>query len=276
MPKFSKQIGYVILEAPMMTPDAKNITVENGRVIAEGTVQDADIKNRNKRIYQAVELFPAVLESKRINELLRTGNMKGEDGHPMDGDIKRQSTIDPKLVSVKYLKFWRSGNKMKARFQGTNTLLGEYFDRDLRCGEKPSFSLRALGGLETKGGENYVKNINPITYDRVIYPSHASAYTDKIVSESTCMGADIVDRVMTENNIIADDKGTVTPILNQQIIDMIKTESTNVMGILENFELFYQSIDLTKDKRHVKIVSEDGDIFVVSLEQHIMNEIMGI
>lgn len=253
-------IGYMICEtASSEIQDTKIITTQNNRLVAEGTLQDADVINRNQRYYDRKDLFPE-LKCARTEELLKTGNMKGENGHPSSKDIARQQTIDPNNVCVKFLKFWTEDNLVKGQFKGTNNQLGEDFNNDLLDGEKPSFSLRALGTIENVGGKAYVRNLKLITYDRVIFPSHKVAYTDKLVTESGMM--------MEERP-----SGLIAPITNDKIINYIKTESCNIKHIMNNFDVLYESIELINRGKDIQLVDKLGNVMIVNLENYIQDEI---
>ena len=263
-------IGYIINEAISEPTDIKVVSDKGNRIIAEGTLQDLESDNRNGRYYERKEIIPE-LSCARTKELLETGNMKGENGHPMSKDIARQQTIDPNFVCVKYLKFWMDGNDVKAQFKGTNNQLGEDFDNDLRDGELPSFSLRALGTIENKNGHACVRNTKIITYDRVIYPSHKRAYTEKIVSESASMtNADCGNKVVYEAN----DSGILIPITNDSVISYIKSESCNIKTIMNNFDTLYESIEVINNGKDVQLMDKFGNMFIVNLESYIQDEIM--
>jgi hypothetical protein len=263
-----RNIGYVISESPTTTTDVKIVTQKNNRVIAEGTMQDTDEQNRNTRWYSSKDLFPQ-LTCARTTELVKTGNMKGEEGHPSSKDIARQQTIDPDMVCVKYLKFWTDGNLVKAQFKGTNNNRGEWFNNDLLDGELPSFSLRALGTIETVGGKSWVRNLKLITYDRVIYPSHKRAYTERIVSESGLIACENNNKFVVEENY----QGMITPITNDSVINYIKTESANIYNIINNFDTLYESIQLINNGRDVQLMGKAGELFIVNLESYIQSEI---
>ena len=183
-------IGNVILEGATTVEDTLITNGNSKRVVAEGTLQDMDVENRNRRIYAKADLMPEI-NGPRMRELIKAKQFCGEYGHPLSDDLVRQQTIDPKLVCVRFENVWVEDNLVKARFRGTNNDYGEYFDRDLREGCKPAFSLRALGGIENINGKAYVKGIKIITWDSVIYPSHKVAYTDKIVTESAIDGTPV-------------------------------------------------------------------------------------
>ena len=180
-------LRYVIIETATTSSDIMRTKIlekrPDGRVLAEGCVQEANMKNRNGRFYDSRDLFPELVAPRQL-ELLRTGNMRGENGHPISKDLTRQQTIDPNNCVVVYTKFWTDGDLVMANYFGTYNSLGEEFDKELRNGMSPSFSLRALGTIKNTGRGAEVKGIKLITYDRVIYPSHDKAYTHKLVSES--------------------------------------------------------------------------------------------
>lgn len=269
----SKVIGNIILEGATTVEDTV-ITdgCSNKRVIAEGTLQDMDKENRNRRIYAKADLVPEI-NGDRMTELIKAKQFCGEYGHPLSEDLVRQQTIDPKLVCVRFLKVWVEGNLVKAQFKGTNNDYGEYFDRDLREGCLPAFSLRALGTIENVNGKAYVKGIKIITWDSVIYPSHRVAYTDRVVSESALDGT-----ILSENTVVVpeNDPGTIIKITEGAAMDCInrlQRESANVTKIVETFDGIYDSITLV-DENTLLMTSKFGDKISVNLEKHVSNVIM--
>ena len=263
-------LGYVIIETATTSSDIMPTKIlekrSDGRVLAEGCVQEANMKNRNGRFYDSRDLFPELVAPRQL-ELLKTGNMRGENGHPISKDLTRQQTIDPNNCVVVYTKFWTDGDLVMANYFGTYNSLGEEFDKELRNGMSPSFSLRALGTIKNTGRGAEVKGIKLITYDRVIYPSHDKAYTHKLVSESASVN---------ENNMYLDDNdpGRLIPITNQSVLDYIKTESCTFKQIKESFDLLYDDIKLINGRSQVQLTDKSGGIFVINLENYIHNEIM--
>ncbi len=258
-------IGYIILEgAPSEIPDATIIKESNKRVIGEGIIQTAEEENRNGRCYLQPDLLREV-QCARTKELLTTGNMLSENGHPMDTSMIRQQTIDPNNTVARFLKIWMDGNNVMAQFKGTNNAKGEEFDQDLREGVLPSWSLRALGSLANKGGRNVVENLKVITWDRVIYPSHPHAYTTRLVSES----AGIRDNSINTMN----KNGKLIPITNESVVSYIKSESGRIKSLIEQVDFMYESTDIVDNGRRVRLVAKNGDIFMINLENHVANEI---
>lgn len=259
-------IGYVIIETATTSEDimpAKIIEKRgDGRVLAEGCLQEANMKNRNGRFYDSRDLFPELVAPRQL-ELLRTGNMRGENGHPVSKDLVRQQTIDPNNCSVIFTKFWTDGDLVMGNFFGTYNALGEEFNKELVYGLSPSFSMRALGTIKNTNRGAEVKGVKLITYDRVIYPSHNKAYTHGVVSEGS--------NLLLEEN----DRGTLIPITNQSVIDYIKEESCNIKQIRESFDLLYDDIKLINNKSQVQLTDRAGGVFIVNLENYIHNEIIG-
>lgn len=256
-------LGYVLIETATTSDIMPAKIVEkrdDGRVLAEGCLQEANMKNRNGRFYDSRDLFPELVAPRQL-ELLKTGNMRGEDGHPLSKDLVRQQTIDPTKCCVVFTKFWTDGDLVMGNYFGTYNGYGEEFDRELRNGMSPSFSLRALGSIKNTRRGAEVKGIKLITYDRVIYPSHDKAYTHNIVSEGSNLYLD------------DNDKGNIIPITNQSVIDYIREESCNFKTIKESFDLLYDEIKLLNNSQ-VQLTDRAGGIYVINLENYIHNEIM--
>lgn len=264
-------IGYMISEAKQPVEEYKVISDKGGKIIAEGYVQtELDKKNRNGRIY-GVPGIKKEVEGPRLRELVRTGNLKGHDGHPSDPSLSVQQTIDPKLVSVKYIDVWMDGDNVAARFCGTNNELGKAFNEDLAEGELPSYSLRALGSVSNRGGACYVENVKIVTWDRVYYPSHEKAYTTRIVSEST--GVDPFNEYMQLKSVKSD-KGVLIPITNQSMINFVKQESANIKSVLESFDTLFSNYQIIDGGRAIQMVTNEGAVMVITLENYVQNQIM--
>lgn len=268
-------LGYVIIETGlgmgMISPedsDMKIIKKDDDRVMAQGILQEANMKNRNGRFYDSRDLFPE-LTSPRTLELLSTGNMKAENGHPLSKDVSRQQVIDPNNTVAVFLKFWTDGDFVKGIFVGDENQIGESFDRELRKGRKPSWSLRALGTIQNTNRGAEVKNVKLITYDRVIYPSHDKAYTLGLVSESANIIPEGNKLIMSEN-----ESGLLIPINVKEAMSYIQTESANINLMKEFFDLQYDQATLINNGRQVQLTDKVGSTYVVNLESYIHDEIM--
>lgn len=255
-------IGYIINESAITGfTDTNIISEKNGRLIGEGILQSANEKNRNGRYYPSEELFPQ-LTCPRTLELLEAGYLRAELGHPLSNELVRQQTIDDSRTCAQFLKLWTSGNEVWARFRGTNNAFGESFDKDLRDGCKPAWSLRALGNIVNTPRGAEVHNLRVITWDQVIYPSHPNAYTHRVITESASLTEDIPEN-----------RDKLIPFGNSDVIALIKNESMNYKTIKENFDFAYNSITLDEDTSHIILTGKDGSIYYVNLENYIADSI---
>ena len=274
-------IGNIILESSQEVPEVTIIAEKNNKVVGTGIIQTLGDENRNGRIYEIKDMKPEVEGDRIQKELIPTGNMRGHDGHPSSTELSIQSVINPLLCSVKYKKIWIEGNEIHANFCGTNNEHGKAFNADLMDGDKPSFSLRALGSVDReRNGKCYVRNIRIITWDRVIFPSHKRAYMQGLVTskneaavlESAGYNNDAYE--MT-NGRRALTEGVVIPVINQQVVDYIKQESANVKSIINTFETLYESAVICGNGKQVQLdLANGGGKIVVNLEQYIQDEIM--
>lgn len=276
----SKVIGNIILEASHEVPEVTIISEKNNKVTGTGIIQTLEDENRNGRIYQLKDMKPEVEGDRIQKELIPTGNMRGHDGHPASTELSIQSVINPTLCSVKYKRIWIEGNEIHADFCGTNNELGKAFNADLLDGDRPSFSLRALGSVDReRNGKCYVRNIRIITWDRVIYPSHKRAYMSGLVTsknEAAIMeaaGYNSNDFELTNGKKTLNE-GVLIPIINQQVVDYIKQESANVKSIINTFDTLYESAIIVNGGKQVQLSLASGDKMVVNLEQYIADEIM--
>lgn len=268
-------IGNIILESS--TQSESTIIAQRGdKVEATGIIQDLGVENRNGRIYELKDMKPEVYGDRIQKELIPTGNMRGHDGHPSSTELSVQSVIDPKICSVQYTKIWIEDNDIHANFRGTNNEYGKAFNLDLLEGCKPSFSLRALGSVDReRNGKCYVRNIRIITWDRVIFPSHKRAYMSSLITPSLKNERvnESVDYTLT-NGLKTLNEGVVIPVVNQQVVDYIKTESANVKDILNTFDTLYESAIICNGGKNVQLSLNDGNKIVVNLEQYIQDEII--
>lgn len=269
----NRKIGSIILEGATTVEDTilsdKGV---NGKLIGEGTLQDMDVENRNRRIYAKADLVPEI-NGPRLKELINAKSLLSEWGHPLSEDLVRQQTIDPKLACCRFNKVWVEGNLVKGQFEATNTEFGKAFNQDLKEGVRPAFSLRALGSIENIDGKAYVKGIKIITWDTVIYPSHKAAYMDKIVSESAIDGTPVhTNQVVVPKN----DPGRIITLSSSDaktVINRLQRESANLDKIVSTFDGIMDQISLVNEST-VMLTSRFGDKFLVNLESHIDNLIM--
>lgn len=243
----------------------------NGKVVAECILQTADERNRNGRYYAEEELFPQ-LTAPRTVELLESGTLRAECGHPLSKDLQRQSTIDDTKTCARFLKLWTEGKNIMAHVVGTNNELGRAFDLDLKEGCKPAWSLRALGSVEQTRRGAEVKNLRLITWDNVIYPSHPGAYTQKLVTESGILLPGC-DEAINESNGVTE-SGIIIPVTNESVIKFLEQDSSNLKFVRECFDFVYSDIKVNKNATKVVLTTNEGNTLIVNMESYIHKELM--
>lgn len=287
----NQTIGYVLLESAIPGFTETNIISQDkkGRVVAEATLQIADEVNRNGRKYPYDELIPQ-LTAPRTLELLEAGYFRAEMGHPISESLTRQQTIDDTRTCAQFLTLFHNGPVVKGTYRGTNNAFGQAINEDLLDGCKPAFSLRALGTVEKENGISVVRNLKMINYDLVVFPSHPSAYTQKIVgvvNESGKLVEDAKKKTRIQNiyeNDLAikdiekmksiEESGILIPITNQGVVDLLKHDSANIKSLKEMFDFAYTDMYLNEDGTKVTLKDNSGFTTVVNVEQHIHNELM--
>ena len=277
--KNEKPVAYMINESTV-PPDAVSCDIvkkDKGFLIAESVLQVAEILNRNRRFY-ATEDLKKEIYGERIKELVESGNLRMENGHPLDMNLARQQKIDPTLTCAIILKIWMEGPVVKAWVRGTNNEFGKEFNEDLKDGFKPSYSLRSLGSIKIENGRSRVCNLRMITYDRVIYPSYKMAYSERIITESTNSmygGKSIQEAVAEKGNSLymTEDDNFIAPIMNEDVVKMILKESADVYTICNDFSPFYQSIKVNQEGTQVTMVTDDYQTIIVPLSKFVQNQI---
>lgn len=265
-------IGYILTESACKS-EANIIDERNDRLFGEGPLQDLDVVNRNVRIYTKEDMDPD-LNSERIQkELIPTGNFLGEANHPLDKSLARQQVVDLERAAVVYHKLWREGNIIKGQFSGTYNQFGEYFNKNLMAGYIPSFSLRALGSIDQKGGKSYVRNVRIISYDWVTLPSHKIAYMEKLIDKPDIVKTESWEPEGLYDNVTVCDEQTI-PIMSNQVLDFVKEESANIRSLLENFDLSYKTAQVINEGSSVALTDSLGTTFVVNVEEYVKRQYM--
>jgi hypothetical protein len=271
-----QQIAWIINEMDTVSdPELnkpKKITKVDGHVVADAVAQEMEEKNRNGRFYGKEDLSPQIT-CPRTQELIKTGTLRAESGHPDSKELARQQKIEKSNCSAIFLNLWIEDNFVMCRYRGTNNALGKELEQDLLDGFLQAFSLRALGSVVNTGRGAEVKNIRFITYDEVIYPSHPRAYTKGIVS-GIKESASKEDVLKEDVNYIKNDKGIFVPITNNSVINYIKESSANFKTIKECFDIYYDNIKLLENGHQIQLNDKTGNIIIVECEKFITNEIM--
>lgn len=281
------KIGYILNESSvcMESVDIREDKNDRTRVTGMGILQTGNEKNRNGRIYRTADLAKEIA-APRQQELLAAKQMCGEAGHPIGADassLVRQQTIDPTKICVRYLKLWMEGDNVMGTFQGTNNALGEAFDKDLRQGVLPAFSLRALGTISSTPQGAVVENLKMITYDYVIYPSHPHAYTKGIINESAGI-ANAVKSNFTMNSSMDGTRSFIKEFSNKDVVNAITSMRESAVDYIKdkshNFKLLQECYDMTNydtidiiSPHKIALTEAGKNTIVMNVEDYIANEI---
>lgn len=284
----SNKIGYIINESgyQIESLDIREYKGNPDRVKGYGVLQTGNVKNRNGRIYKTEDLEREI-HAPRQQELLRTHTLCGHAGHPLSSDLVVQQTIDPKLCCVRFLTLDMKGDDVVSTFEGTNNDLGEAFDKDLRIGVLPAFSLRALGTIRSTPEGAIVENLKVITWDQVIFPSHVTAYTHGIISESADIISSKVSNFRFNNNNDAT-KSSIYPFTNNDVISAMKSQHSNESAMAFdyikdksfNYHMLKEAFDMTKidmvdlvSPNKIALTESGNATIVMNIEDYIAKEI---
>lgn len=149
----------------------------------EGIFLQADVVNRNRRLYPKSILKPAV--DKYINEQVKSKQALGELNHPA------RSNVDPMQAAIIIEDMWWKGSNVYGRakiIEGDNGP-GDKLAANIRAGWVPGVSSRGLGSVSSSGkGYDIVQEGYRLTVgvDVVWGPSAPDAYVSTVqIDEST-------------------------------------------------------------------------------------------
>lgn len=148
----------------------------------EGIFLQADVVNRNKRLYPKAVLEKAV--DQYIKEQVRTHQALGELNHPP------RATVDPMQAAIIIEDMWWEGKNVhgRARIIEGDHGPGDKLAANIRAGWLPGVSSRGLGAVKSSGrGHNIVQEGFKLTVgvDVVWGPSAPDAWVKpKQINES--------------------------------------------------------------------------------------------
>lgn len=146
----------------------------------EGVFMQANIKNRNGRIYP-LEIMKKEVE-RYDREYVQTARAFGELEHPSGNNTP---TINLDRVSHIITKIWQDGDYFKARAKILDTPCGRIVKAMIKEGCQLGVSSRALGSVTVRNGVNYVNDdFHIITAGDIVYePSAQVAFPTGIINE---------------------------------------------------------------------------------------------
>ena len=141
----------------------------------KGIFMQADIKNRNGRVYPMDTLEKEV--ERYTKNFVIQHRAYGELGHP-DGPTVNLERVSHMITSLK-----KDGKNFIGEAKILSTPMGEIVKNLMKDGGKLGVSSRGLGSLEQKNGANYVKNDFHLATaaDIVADPSAPNAFVEGIM-----------------------------------------------------------------------------------------------
>ncbi len=221
-----KIVGVIINEAATKPQKVKVEKSTPDHIVIRAVLQDFVKRNRNRRYYKESSIVKA-LKEEHIQEMIDTGTWYGENGHPLDTDIKRQMTIDINNASHVILSYKHNpGENIEGVIRSTMFPAGIAFRDETRLGAKPAFSMRGMGPVvrHPNGDIDVGEPLKILTYDNVRFPSHKTAYMKEIISESASL-----TNKKKQSDLI--------PFTEDALIDFLNEKSDIVKSTVENLEI---------------------------------------
>jgi hypothetical protein len=150
----------------------------NGRMILEGKLQEAEVKNGNGRRYPREILEREV--QKYIQGPVANNNAMGELDHP------ESSVINLSNVAHNIKKVWWDGNDLMGRLELLNTPSGKIAMELVSAGIPLGISSRGMGSVKQIGETVEVQDdFELLCWDLVSVPSTPEAYMHPVGKLST-------------------------------------------------------------------------------------------
>ena len=154
----------------------KIVNEESGdkKFYIEGIFMQADIQNRNGRIYERSVLEPKV--QKYVSEFVNPGRAVGELNHPPNPQVNLDK-VSHRITELRW-----DGSNVVGRALVLNTPMGEIAKGLLEGGVQLGVSSRGMGSLVKKNGKTYVGDDFTLnTVDIVHDPSAGDAFVNGIL-----------------------------------------------------------------------------------------------
>ena len=239
----------------------------------ETILQSFRCLNRNGRKYWGPNIADMLL-AERIVTMLSTNSWYGEMDHPY-AQVKDQQLSSERIQAIelsrrshKILRPKVTGDLLRATIQtASGTEAGRGFCDEIIQGLIPSFSCRALAGIQQINGEPYVIVRKLITYDWVLYPSHREANMDgkpKFISKSAAL-VSLESAGISTGREIEDIRDCYTQdvlIPLKEILEYAGMKDPNTQVILEAFDLSLNDIvGFDSSLNHAIIRDKDNVIY---------------
>jgi hypothetical protein len=172
-----------------------------GKLYLSGTIQRADKKNQNGRIYPRKLL---TREFENYMKAVRESRATGELDHP------EESTVSLGKISHVLREMWWDGDDMMGRIEILGTPSGKIAETIIEAGVPLGISSRGVGSTsKNESGDDFVQeDFNLICFDLVADPSTHGAYMlpESRLIESSSRLVTRPDRIFRAVNAIVMDR----------------------------------------------------------------------
>lgn len=258
--KKNKLEAVLISDITSQGEKPRNLQVTNNKDVGlcfinfDATLQRLNVVNRNGRNYGGQ--YADSINDPRLKELMNSGNLMGEAGHPIgftDAPLARIATVDPKNVSHKIKSLSLRGDIIEGNLETLdNGLHGTSMTRMMLQGMIPSFSVRALTNV-TRGPNGVGMVHGPsriVTFDWVVLPSHKEAYLDK--NKPAILMNKSSDAYVQESS------GIMIPIDASLASDIAVMESENLKSFYHMMDTDLGTFTLSNDMKHAYVTENTG------------------
>ena len=145
-------------------------STQDGKTLClSGIFMQADIKNRNGRVYPLSE----------ISEAVNAGKQRITEQNGLMGELDHPQTLQINLDRVSHVitELWMQGSNAYGKAKLLNTPMGSIAQELIKSGIKIGVSTRGAGNVNESGG---VSGFQFITVDIVAQPSAQQAYPGSV------------------------------------------------------------------------------------------------
>ena len=241
-------------------------------LIFDAVLHSFGVMNRNHRSYDQANIWDCIQHDDYIQSMLRQNSWIGEIDHPsakVKGEeltIARISNPDMERSSHYIRKPRMEGNLLLGTIQtdssndaGMNMAIKIVDGKIIPC-----FSARVLGALQNVNGKPVVNVRKLVTYDWVLYPSHAEAQ------------ARINQPIIESTSDIESDIGT-TIIFLPELAKMAAASSKETNWLCESFGLTLDDVIGVTATGNSVVINESGNTIIQPLtDKNIRNRTKSI
>lgn len=194
----------------------------------EGIFLQAEVKNRNRRVYP-LQVAKSAVDKYREN-YIKTGRSLGELGHPA-----ANSGINLHLTSHIVQSLEQDGNNFMGRAKILDTPMGKIAKTLITEGVRLGVSLRGNAMLSNRNGVKYVtSDFSLLAIDIVADPSMPDAFVNGIMEQS---------KEFCEQGIIAEEQYEYL----SESLNHLTSERMTEEKLLTIFEKFAKTLSKNKD-----------------------------